>query len=108
MDLRNFSRLFDAFLIGFLTEETDIIGDRTGKQNVILHHAADAFAVLVQPDVLNIDAIDQNTAGDRLEQPQQQLGQRGFTLAGRPDQRDRFPDPISNEQLSRIIGSVSA
>lgn len=78
------------FLISWRGEERDIVANRAGKEDIILHH--DAHAVARGNHVFHaaFPLIQINLARFGGEIAEQYIKQRRFAAAGRPDNRHRI------------------
>ncbi len=68
------------FIIGLVIKKADVLADRAGKQDVILHNAANAIALMLETCLRNIHAADGDGACFRGQEPQNNFRQRRFPL----------------------------
>ena len=69
---------------------TDVVGDCAGEDHRLLRDHGKLGAQFVRIEARNVDAVEQDAADARIEEPDQQLKHGGFAGARRPDQRQRF------------------
>ena len=68
----------------------EILADRAVEQQHFLEHHADVPAQRRELHLAQVDAVDGDAAGLRIEDAMQQRQRRGLAGAGRSDQRDHF------------------
>ena len=73
-------RLQQVGIAGIGIAHQDVVADRTGKQDRVLHHHADIAADIIRPDLTDIGRIDQHRAAIGRVQAAQKTEQR--RLAG--------------------------
>lgn len=73
----------NALQIDRQEKESDIVGNRTGEQVVILYHGADQVPVIGRPQVWQADPADENFPFRGLQQAQQRFDQSGFPATRR-------------------------
>ena len=80
----------DALAVGLRVEKTDVLGDRTGEELVVLHHARHGVAIARQAQPRQRHAADFDAARGGLQQAEHQLDERRLAAARWPDDGHRF------------------
>ncbi|MPN06997.1 hypothetical protein SDC9_154254 [bioreactor metagenome] len=88
MDLGHFCGLYDFFLGGVHPAVADVLAYRAREQEHILGHDADVAAQALESDAFDIPAIDGDAASAGFVKPGNEVAERGFARARRPDQRE--------------------
>ena len=88
-------------------EAGDVLGDRAGKQPVVLQYAADLGTIGLQPDRLQWHVVEQHRAGRRAQQASEYLEQRRLASAGRPGDRDALAGGDIEVEIGDDPGSLS-
>ena len=92
-------RLADFGVAGVRLADAQILGDRAVEQQRFLKHHADIAAQARQREVADIDAVDLDRAGLRIEGAMQQRERGRFAAAGRADQSDAFAGQHGEGQI---------
>jgi hypothetical protein len=67
----------------------DVVGDAPGEQLDLLWHDADLLAEHGRRELTHVELVDQDPAGARSVEAEQELRERALAGAGRPDHRER-------------------
>ena len=90
VNVRADCRLYDLFVCGVQTTVTDVLKDRSGKQENVLLHDADVAAQRFLRVIADVNVVDQDRALHDVVEPHQQMAHRGLAAAGRTDERELF------------------
>src|SRR5262249_36245408 len=71
-------------------EETDVVGNRSGKEQVVLHHRPDGLPISSCAAGWERNAIDQHLAACGLQQPEHDLDESCLAAARRAHDRNEF------------------
>ena len=101
--------------IGF--DSRIFVSTSPGKQKNVLLHVADERAQLVDGDVANVDAVDEDPPALRIIEPEQQIDDRRLAGPGVADQRERFTrldfkarrleHPLRRRRRAATVGHVA-
>ena len=84
----------------------DILQHRPGEQVDFLLHHADGFAQALLRQCADVLPVDADAAARHIVEARNQVAQRGFARAGRPDQGNRLPRTDGHVQVVDDLGVV--
>ena len=82
---------------------SDIVQNRSGKQDCILRHDCDLMTVFIDIQIDHIDAVDQDLSADRRDKADQQVQNRRFSGTRFSHQRNALPRLYIQSEIAQRI-----
>jgi len=100
---RGFGCAFDGRAIGLGAPEGDVLGHRRPEEQAILKDESDTSPELIELEVPNVDAVDQQSAPCHVEEAGHEAEQRALARAGQPQEGHAFAGFASRSTPRRTV-----